>query len=76
MKEIDWDNYYEIEGDESGSIYDCANLVEVYKSLKEVKDFDRRNGIEDSYHVYLICGDVMREVVIRKYRNRIEAKFI
>lgn len=73
---INDDNYFYIEGDESGYMLERATLAETYSALKEIKEFDRRNNIKDNYHIYWVHGDVEMEVAIRKYRNKIKAKII
>lgn len=76
MKQIDYNNFLYIEGDESGDMGDYPTLWDTYKALKEIKEFDKRNKIEDTYHIYWVHGDVEQELSIRKYKNTLKWKII
>lgn len=42
---------YDLYGEESGYIESFDTLEEVQKYIKELKAFDKRNGIEEEYYI-------------------------
>ena len=71
MNKINYDNYLYIEGDESGYMSKYATLWETYKALKEIKEFDKRQGIKDTYHIMWVCKGVEREIKITKRKEKL-----
>ena len=41
---------YVFSGECSGELYRSKSLVDMYKTSKEIKEFDRKNGIKDTYY--------------------------
>lgn len=42
---------YVVYGQESGEIKSCKTLKKAKESLKEIKKFDKRQGIKDKYYI-------------------------
>lgn len=42
---------YDVYGEESGYMESFDTLEEAQKFIKELKAFDKRNGIEDKYYI-------------------------
>jgi hypothetical protein len=76
MKKINLNNYLYIEGDESGHMKDYPTCWDAYRALKEIKDFDRRHGIKDNYHVMWVCNNVEYELKLIKRKNKLTYKII
>lgn len=63
--------YFEVYGVESGFIKQCDSVVDAYHLVKDLKEFDKHNGIKDKYYIQLVCEYPDREVHfdirVRKY---------
>lgn len=86
MKEIK-NKEYVFSGELSGELYRSKDLVDMYKTSKEIKEFDRKNYIEDTYYYEIEYenGDkneqghtlvYSQEVKIYKRKNKIYCKAI
>lgn len=42
---------YEVYGEESGEVKGFKTLKEAQEFIKELKKFDKRNGIQDNYYI-------------------------
>lgn len=76
---------YVFSGESSGELYRSKSLVDMYKTSKEIKEFDRKNYIQDTYYyeVEFENGDkdergrtivYRQEVKIYKRGNKIYCK--
>ena len=45
---------YDVYGEESGYLGSFNTLKEAQQFIKELKQFDKRNNIEDIYYIYYI----------------------
>lgn len=45
---------YYVMGEESGELNSFKTLAEAKKFLKEIKKFDKQEGIEDTYYIEVI----------------------
>lgn len=48
---------YVLYGNASGELHSDSNIVEFYKMMKNIKEFDRSNGIQDTYYCELHISD-------------------
>ena len=78
---------YVFYGEESGELFRSKSLLEMYETSKEIKEFDRKNYIQDIYYyeVEVENGDknehgekivYVQEVKIYRRNNKIYCKRI
>lgn len=78
---------YVFYGEESGELFRSKSLLEMYETSKEIKEFDRKNYIQDTYYyeVEVENGDkneygekivYVQEVKIYRRNNKIYCKRI
>lgn len=76
MKNINRENYLYIEGDESGHMSNYPTLWDVYKGMREIKEFDKRHSIKDNYHIIWCCKGIDREIKITRRGNKLYWKVV
>lgn len=71
---------YVFSGNFSGELYRSKSLIDMYKTSKDIKEFDRKNYIEDTYYyeVEIEKENTIEIVEVKIYKrgNKIYCKSI